>query len=375
MDQVPGYRIPVTMYGNSFDAFVPNPLPPAWSPDATLINQLIAAERALGRLNGLANHLPNPYLLVNPYIRKEAVASSRIEGTRTDYRDLLEFEADQNAVALKDDATEVRNYVRALEYALAKPSDRPVSISFIREIHQILMEGARGSDKRPGELRDLQVYISGQGGQIVRFIPPPPDLVEPLMRDLESYIALPDQIPELVRIALIHYQFEAIHPFLDGNGRVGRLLISVLLGEWNILSKPVLYLSDYLERNRQFYLLGLQNISDDGDWETYIRYFLQGVQEQSDHAVATGQAIVSLREHYRLRLRDSRSRLAQSVMDEFFMRPIASAKQIGEALSIPRYSAQRAIDELVKLNLVSLSNSKQRSRLYAASEVLQLLDA
>lgn len=369
-----GDLVSISVHGTPMWAFAPRPLPPVWDLPIEIINRLVAAERAMGELNGLAQQLPNPYLLINPYIRREAVASSRIEGTRTDLRELLLFEADARTSEAVDDASEVENYVTALQYALSKPEDRAISLSLIRETHQLLMTGVRGSDKRPGEFRPAQVFISSRGAREARFIPPPPDMVEPLMRDLESFIVTDSEIPQLVRIAMIHYQFEAIHPFLDGNGRTGRVLISMLLGEWNMLRQPILYLSEFFERHRRDYVDGLLYVSQRGEWNEWIAFFLDAVIEQAYDGARQGQSILTLREEYRKRYQAARSIRLLPLIDALFMRPVFTATQISEALGWPRYSAQRLLEPFIADGLLEEVTGKQRNRIFLAPEIMRLLE-
>ena len=369
-----GDLVSISVHGTPMWAFAPRPLPPVWDLPIEIINRLVAAERAMGELNGLAQQLPNPYLLINPYIRREAVASSRIEGTRTDLRELLLFEADARTSEAVDDASEVENYVTALQYALSRPEDRAISLSLIRETHQLLMTGVRGSDKRPGEFRPAQVFISSRGAREARFIPPPPDMVEPLMRDLESFIVTDSEIPQLVRIAMIHYQFEAIHPFLDGNGRTGRVLISMLLGEWNMLRQPILYLSEFFERHRRDYVDGLLYVSQRGEWNEWIAFFLDAVIEQAYDGARQGHSILTLREEYRKRYQAARSIRLLPLIDALFMRPVFTATQISEALGWPRYSAQRLLEPLIADGLLEEVTGKQRNRIFLAPEIMRLLE-
>jgi cell filamentation protein, protein adenylyltransferase len=370
----PGDLVSISVHGTQMWAFAPRSLPPAWELNAEIVNRLVAAERAMGELNGLAQQLPNPYLLINPYIRREAVASSRIEGTRTDLRELLLFEADARTSESVDDAKEVENYVTALQYALSKPEDRAISLSLIRETHQLLLTGVRGSDKRPGEFRPAQVFIGSRGAREARFIPPPPDMVEPLMRDLESFIASDSDLPQLVRIAMIHYQFEAIHPFLDGNGRTGRVLISMLLGEWSILRQPILYLSEFFERHRRAYMNGLLGVSQRGDWTEWVAFFLDAIVEQAYDGARQGRSILALRETYRKRYQAARSVRLLPLIDELFMRPVFTAAQISESLGWPRYSVQRLLEPLIADRVLVETTGKQRNRIYLAPEIMQLLE-
>ena len=356
-------------------AFAPNSLPPSWQPSPDIISRLIAAERALGEVNGLAQQLPNPYLLINPYIRREAVASSRIEGTRTDLSELMLFEADASTAESMDDAREVENYVAALQHALAKPADRESSLSLLREIHQLLLKDVRGETKMSGSFRPAQVFISSGGIRQVRFIPPPPDMVEPLTRDLERFIMSESLIPQLIRIAMIHYQFEAIHPFLDGNGRLGRVLISMLLAEWNILRHPILYLSEFFERNRRDYVDALLWVSVRGDWDEWVGFFLDGVSVQAHDSANRGRSILELRERYRKHYQTMRSTRLLPLIDELFMRPVFTLAQISDSLEWQRYSIQRLIDPLMADGVLEETTGKRRNRIFLAPEIMRLLES
>jgi Fic family protein len=370
----PGELIAISVNGTPMWAFSPRALPPAWDLDVAVVNRLVAAERAMGELNGLAQQLPNPFLLINPYIRREAVASSRIEGTRTDLRELLLFEADARTSESADDAKEVENYVTALQYALGKPEGRAISLSLIRETHQLLMDGVRGSDKRPGQFRPAQVFISSRSARDARFIPPPPDMVEPLMRDLEAFVVAESPLPQLVRIAMIHYQFEAIHPFLDGNGRTGRLLISMLLSEWNVLAQPILLLSEFFERHRRDYVDGLLGVSLRGEWNEWIEYFLDAVIEQAHEGARQGRSILELRERYRKKYQSERSIRLLPLIDQLFMRPVFTAAQLSESLGWPRYSVQRLVDPLITEGVLEETTGKRRNRIFLAPEIMRLLE-
>lgn len=370
----PGTLVPITVQDERMWAFAPNSLPPSWQPSPDIINRLIAAERALGEVNGLAQQLPNPYLLVSPYIRREAVASSRIEGTRTDLRELMLFEADATTADSTDDAREVENYVTALQYALSKPDDRAISLSQLREIHQLLLKDVRGGTKMPGSFRPAQVFISNGGIRQARFIPPPPDMVDPLIRDLENFIVSESLIPHLIRIAMIHYQFEAIHPFLDGNGRLGRVLISMLLAEWNILRQPILYLSEFFERNRRDYMDALLWVSVRGTWDDWIAFFLDGVYVQARDSANRGRSVLELRERYRKQYQTMRSTRLLPLIDELFMRPFFTLAQISDALEWQRYSVQRLIDPLIADGVLEETTGKRRNRIFLAPEIMRLLE-
>ncbi|MBI3158409.1 MAG: Fic family protein [Chloroflexi bacterium] len=251
-------------------AFIPKPLPPAFSWTNNLTAALSRADRSLAQLAAVGNAFPVPHIVARPFARKEAVQSSQIEGTLATFEELLSYEARQlNLFVETDDVREVHNYIRALDFGLERLNALPVSLRLIREIHAVLMEGVRGETMTPGAFRRTQNWIGSPGAtlQNARYVPPPVDEMNRCLAELENYIHAPSELPPLVRIGLIHYQFEAIHPFLDGNGRVGRLLIIFLLVAWGLLSQPLLYLSNYIEANRQEYYDQLLAVSQQGTWE------------------------------------------------------------------------------------------------------------
>ncbi|MFM9103434.1 MAG: Fic family protein, partial [Cyanobium sp.] len=283
---------------SGYRAFIPAPLPP--SPPLRLEGELqrllSQADRALGRLDGSVQTLPNPDLFVFMYVRKEAVLSSQIEGTQSSLQDLLAAEANLlGAESRPRDVDEVVNYVRAMQHGLARLGELPVSIRLIREIHQELLQGVRGSHLTPGDLRRSQNWIDpgGCGLAEASFVPPPPEELPQALGELELFLHQQDDLPALLKIGLAHAQFETIHPFLDGNGRIGRLLITYLLTENGILHKPVLYLSHYFKRHRQAYYDHLQAVRDQGDWEGWLAFFLRGVAEVSAEATDTARKILA----------------------------------------------------------------------------------
>lgn len=282
-------------------AFVPNPLAPTFSYDESLVKLLTDATLALGKLDGVAQTLLDPHLLVGPFLRREAVASSRIEGTVTNLEQLLLFEESHRLPDTPGDVREVANYVQALEYGLRRPPERPISLGLIREMHQVLMHDVRGGRHGPGQFRRVQNLI-GQRGQRVadaRFVPPPPTELPRLLDDFERFIAGPSELSPLIRLAFAHYQFEAIHPFEDGNGRLGRLLIALLLGEWGIVGQPLLSVSRYFDHHRDAYIDGLLAVSQRGDWRGWVELFLTAVLTQAEDALTRSRRLLDLRERYR----------------------------------------------------------------------------
>lgn len=360
-------------------AFMPNPLPPAlsWTPD--LVGALSEADRALGELAGLGKSLINPHLLIRPFVRREAVLSSRIEGTQASLADVYAFEAAHTpAAGGPSDVQEVVNYVAALELGLQRLDTLPMSLRLIRELHGRLMQGVRGDFQTPGEFRRSQNWI-GPPGVLLRdatYVPPPAAEMMEVLGALERYLHAPDALPPLLRLGLIHYQFEAIHPFLDGNGRVGRLLITLLLCAWDLLPQPLLYLSAYFEQNRQTYYELLLAVSQRGAWEAWLEFFLRGVASQARDAVRRVGQLQALRETYREQLQAARAaaRLLQ-VVDWLFVQPILTTRQVEAALEIDFATAQRYIDQLVAAGLLREITGRARNRIYRADEVLAVLEA
>jgi Fic family protein len=343
-----------------------------------MVNALSVADRALGELAGLGGSLPNPHLLIRPFIRREAVLSSRIEGTQASLSDLYTYEAVQLAMfEPPSDVREVYNYVGALEYALGRLQTLPLSLRLIRKTHARLMEGVRGEHQTPGEFRRSQNWIGPPGVNLndASFVPPPVAEMHQALDAFEKYLYIASQLPPLVRLGLIHYQFEAIHPFLDGNGRIGRLLITLLLCAWNLLPEPLLYLSAYFEAQRQTYYEHLLAVSQSGAWEDWLIFFLGGVATQARDAVNRAGRIQALRERYREQFQTARSaaRLLQ-VVDLLFARPVLTANQVATALNVDFSTAQRYVNQLEEAGLVREVTGKARNRVYRADEVLRVIE-
>jgi Fic family protein len=359
-------------------AFVPNPLPPTnltW--DSGLVENLSIADRALGELAGIGRSLPNPHLLVGPFLRREAVLSSRIEGTQASLSDILAFEAIQLPLFdIPEDVKEVHNYVRALEYGLERMNSLPISLRLIRELHGILLEGVRGEQFRAGEFRQSQNFIGHPGSRLATatYVPPPPKEMMDALHQLELYINEPSNLPPLIRLGIIHYQFEAIHPFPDGNGRLGRLLISLMLCAWNLLPQPLLYLSAFFEANRPDYYANLRGVTEKGKWNTCLNYFLAGVSSQALDAAARVKRINDLRENYRRRFQQVRTsaRLLQ-VVDLLFAQPLISVRTVEQKLGLPYPTAERYIDELVKQGILKPTGGA-RNRIFRADEIVQTIE-
>jgi len=367
-------------------AFVPATLPPVLTFSPSLVAALSDADRALGELKGLGGTLANPHLLIRPLARREAVLSSRIEGTRASLDDLLAYEATQlSFLEAGSDVREVHNYVRALEYGLERINTLPVSLRLIRELHARLMEGVAGKEHlggdvwTPGDFRRSQNWIGPAGSTLetAPYVPPPVEEMLAALGVLENFIhAAPSDLPPLLRLGLIHYQFEAIHPFLDGNGRVGRLLVALLLSAWQLLPQPLLYLSAYFESNRRDYYDLLLAVSQRAAWEDWLLYFLEGVKQQSLDAVDRISRLQALRVRYQAQFQTRRApaRLLR-VIDLLFAQPVLTARQVESALEINFPSAQRLIDQLVQAGLLREITGGRRNRVYRADEVLKILES
>lgn len=356
-------------------AFVPVPLPPKLEWDDALVSVISRADIALGTLSGLGETLPNPHILIYPFIRREAVLSSRIEGTQSSLSDLLLFEATQ--VEKRGDVREVQNYVRAMEYGLKRLNELPLSLRFIRELHGILMEGVRGGHATPGEFRQSQNWIGSPGAVLneATYVPPPVPEMQDCLDQLEKFLHAETKLPPLVEAALVHYQFEAIHPFLDGNGRIGRLLVTLLLCQRNVLSKPLLYLSAFFEQHRDEYYNHLTKVSSIGAWREWIEFFLRAVADQSGDAVSRSRRLQELQRGYLQLARKKRlAPTAAKLVDLVLMKPVISAKTVQESLKVTPQGARKAIRELEEAGILAEVTGRKRDKAYAAKEVLNALD-
>jgi Fic family protein len=366
--------------GSNRWAFVPHPLPPMLEWHGILLNTLSDADRAIGQLAAWGGALPgfDPYLLVRPFVNREAVLSSRIEGTQTSITDLYALEAEQpfDSEHRREDAIEVRNYVRALEHGLERRKTLPVSLRLLREMHAILMDGARGAKRDPGEFRRSQVWIGGTGAKLEQasFVPPPPGQeLETALAELERFIHGPSDLPPLVRIALIHHQFEAIHPFLDGNGRIGRLLIALLLVEWQILPQPLLYLSAFFERHRRLYYDHLLAVSTRGTWREWLEFFLEGVAFEARDASIRLSQLSQLQREYRERFSGMTVNALRAI-DSLFGQPIITVRQLERTLGLTFEATRRIVTRLEEADILFEITGRKRDRLYAAKEIIQVLE-
>lgn len=361
-----------------YRAFVPAPLPPTVEFDSELVLALSGADRALGELAGVGRSIPNPQLLIRPFLNREAVLSSRIEGTQAGLQELYEFEAADASARSKihSDVVEVANYVHALEHGLARLPELPLSLRLLREVHEKLMEGVRGGQATPGEFRRSQNWIGrpGCGLNDATFVPPPVPEMQEALSSLEAYLHAEGSLPPLIRIAAIHYQFESIHPFLDGNGRVGRLLISLLLSYWNLLPLPLLYLSAYFERNRQEYYARLLAVSMDGEWREWLVYFLRGVTEESQNASGRLKLLEDLQAEYRQRVLELRaSALPLRIVERLFEAPVITARQIQHLFGVSYNSARLAIDKLMAEGILKSTGDETYGKELVASGIVDIL--
>lgn len=359
-------------------AFIPAPLPPALQWTDEMLSALSEAERELSKLATLADSFPFPRTLIQPFIRREAVLSSRIEGTRASLVDLYTYESAQfSFLESSNDAHEVHNYVRALDYGLDRLADLPVSLRLIRELHARLLENVRGGKLTPGEFRKTQNWIGPAGSSIetATYVPPPVDEMLTTLDALEKFIHSDTKIPILARAGLIHYQFEAIHPFLDRNGRVGRLLITLLLCEWKVLQHPLLNLSAYFERFRQEYYDHLLSVSQRGNWEIWLRFFLRGISTQAKDSVFRMERLQGIRTQYEALVHADRNPARMTaIIDFLFSRPILTVRQVEAALGIPYVAAKRYIDKLESAGVLREITGYARNRIFQADEVLKALD-
>lgn len=341
-----------------------------------MVALLSQADRALGRLDGLAETLPNPDLFVTMYVRREAILSSRIEGTQSTLEDVLAFEADVKGRPLPLDVQEVVNYVRAMNYGLARLHTLPLSLRLVREVHAELLTSVRGAERQPGEFRKSQNWIGPAGASLsdATFVPPAPRDMLDALDNFEKFLHV-DHFPPLVHAALAHAQFETIHPFLDGNGRVGRLLTTFMLVEADALRRPLLYLSHYLVRHRAEYYDRLTAIREAGDWEGWVHFFLRGVAVTADEATTTAGAILLMRlEHRRLVEDDGLGVSTLRLLDLLFEQPLVSATTVQNGLGVSAATAGRVIGRLVEAGLLEQVGEAQRNRVFRYAPYLALFE-
>ncbi|NET30777.1 MAG: Fic family protein [Cyanothece sp. SIO1E1] len=368
IEQIEGYK-----------AFIPNPLPP--SPeiimDQEMWNLLSQADRELGRLDGATDALPNPELFVFMYVRKEAVLSSQIEGTQASLIDVLEFESQALEPNNPKEVGEVVNYISAINYGLERLKSLPISLRLIREIHNELMKGVRGAERNPGEFRRTQNWIGASGCSLSQaaYVPPPlPQMIQSL-DNLEKFLHNSQPLPTLIKVGLAHAQFETIHPFLDGNGRTGRLLITFLLCEQNILQRPLLYISYYFKKYRSEYYSHLQSVRDTGDWEGWLKFFLLGVYETAQEATSTARQIVSLKEEHRqlaLEKMGRRSGNAIALLESLYYRPIFTVENAVEVTNLSYTNANALVKDLIEIGLLKEITGQRRNRAFSYEPYLSV---
>jgi cell filamentation protein, protein adenylyltransferase len=364
-----------------YRAFIPTDLPPdpPIQMDAELLKLLSDADRALGRLDGVATVLPNPDLFVAMYVRQEAVLSSQIEGTQSTLQDILDYEADVSASTQPGDVEEVVNYVAAMNHGLRQLPKLPVSLRLLKEIHERLLHGVRGSELSPGDFRRSQNWIGPQGCTLhnADFVPPPPHEMMQVLGNLENFIHDHESLPVLIQCGLIHAQFETIHPFLDGNGRVGRLLITFMLCEREILQRPLLYLSYYLKARKAEYYDRLTAIRNDGDWEGWLKFFLRGVYEVSLSATETARQILALREEHRKLISQEISSPgnALQLFDHMFQKPTFSVGNAKEVMDCAYGTANTIVEKLEELGLLREITGQERNRRYQYEPYVRLFDS
>ena len=358
-----------------YAAFVPAPLPPELNFDAELTLALSRADAALSELSGIGRHLPNPHLLIAPYVRREAVLSSRIEGTRASLSDVLLDELQDDTPHKEEaDVREVRNYVAALQYGLERLQSLPLSLRLVKELHAKLMQGVRGERATPGEFRRSQNWIGPAGSTPTNasYVPPPLAEMNAALDAWEKFIHQREQLPDLIQCALIHEQFEAIHPFLDGNGRVGRLLVTLFLSERKRLSQPLLYLSSYIEAHRRDYYDLLQRVQTRGEWKAWLMYFLAGVQATARDAVLRTSQLMDLRETHRQRLRDKAKALI--LLDELFENPFITVAKAAALLNVSNPTARQAVNLLQNDGMLTEVSGRKWGQLYLARPILQIIE-
>ncbi len=359
---------------HGYVAYFPRPIPRVVSISPDNLMRVADAEAALGRLAGAGRLLPHPQLIVGPYLRREAVASTRIEGTQASLADV--FDAEASDLPLGPDVEEVINYVRAMEAGLQRLHTLPVSTRLIREMHAVILAGVRGRERQPGELRTTQNWIGAPGATIdtATFVPPPPDELGKLLDDLELFVHEQPCMPPLVQAALLHYQFETIHPFLDGNGRLGRLLVVFFLVVRERLPEPLLYLSPFFETRREQYYDALQGVRERGDVDAWLALFLDGVCTQATDAVARAERLTDLRERYRVEVQSSTRGAANQLVDLAFEQPVLTSRAVEQRLHISRPAALTALRQLADLGILTEVPGGPRGQIrWRGPEILGIL--
>lgn len=377
-----GHYVTSSVAGESFQAFVPAPLPPPLTPEqlAALAEPLREAESALARLDLAGEMIPSLDWFLYAFVRKEALLSSEIEGTQATLVDVMAWEqVQQTGGSDPDDIEEVSNYVAAVNHAFAEvhsPTGVPISVRLLNDCHRILMRGVRGASKQPGELRKSQNWVGGSRPGNAVFVPPPPEQVPELLSALERYIHGRDELPPLLRVALVHVQFETIHPYLDGNGRLGRMLIALLLDHWKLLRSPLLYLSLYMKQNQAAYYRWLSATRIEGDWPGWLQFFLQGVAQVSDDATETARRLYAQvgEDRRRLLAMPGATVTSLQLFERLTAHPVISMPLVTRLLSTTKPTAGKAIEVLVAAGILAELGERKRDRLYRYENYLRLLD-
>ena len=365
------------MQPSGYKSFLPHDLPPEppIAIDGEMLALLSEADRKLGRLDGITQILPNPELFVAMYVQKEAVLSSQIEGTQASLTDVLEINTKEEK---KEDVGEVVNYVKAMKYGLDRLREFPLCLRLIREIHAELLNNGRGSNRNPGEFRKTQNWIGPAGCTLsnARFVPPTVPDMEKSLESLENFFYEEDHLPALVKIALIHSQFESIHPFLDGNGRMGRLLITFWLCHQGILSEPLLYLSYYFKKNRQEYYDRLMDVREKGDWEGWIKFFLRGIAVTADEAITAAKEIIRLKSNCEDKIIENNYNAIYNVLlDNIFLHPVITINDAVEVMQVSYPTASKTIDNFCKMNILTdITPDQKRNKRYAFLTYMEILN-
>lgn len=357
-------------------AFFPGPIPRDLGPSTRTLLALSRADQAIGRLVGTGHLLPNPHLVSDAYRTREAVSSLAIEGTQTSLSEVLSAEAAETSE--RSEVREVLNYIRAFDYGLARLKELPLSLRLIRELHERLLRGVRGQERTPGEFRTSQNWIGRSRGGLedATFVPPPPETMLDSLRDWERYLHEDPEQPALVRCALIHYQFETIHPFLDGNGRIGRLLVPFYLVERDILRESLLFVSPYFEARRDEYYERLQTVRRRGAFDDWVKFFLEGVEVQALDAVTRGEALLALMRDFRDRLRALRVRgSALQLVEQLLANPFVTTSRASKFLGVTYQGAAYAIAQLVRAEIVEETDRRGAARVFVSRPILDVLEA
>ncbi len=369
--KAPGKYVKCTGY----EAFIPNSLPPEINWSARLIRSLSDADRLIGQLSGEGKKLPNPHLLIRPFIKSEAVLSSRIEGTQATLGELLANDAGAVVDRSPDDLREVGNYVTALDYGIKRLKTLPLSLRLVRELHKKLMEDVRGNHATPGQFRKTQNWIGPAGCtlQNATYIPPSPECLMDCLGTWEQFLHV-QTIPPLVQAGLLHYHFEAIHPFLDGNGRVGRLLVILFLMERKVLAAPLLYISAFFEATRNEYYSRLLAVSQESQWNPWFEYFLNGIARMSEDVLSRAEKINLLLEEWRKKIAGQKPKILVDAIELLAENPFWTTKKLSERLQVAFTTAQRAINVLVEQRILSQVDNAQRDRVFCATAIMKILD-